>query len=116
PYAVYARHILRLRALDPLDADPDRADLGIAIHDALAEFVRRFPRDLPTHTEIELLEIGQRHFAGLLSRPGAWAFWWPRFERIARWFAAEEAIRRPGLAETQSEVRGDLIVPGPGGP
>jgi ATP-dependent helicase/nuclease subunit B len=116
PYAVYVRHILRLRALDPLDADPDRADLGIAIHDALAEFVRRFPRDLPAHAEIELKEIGERHFAGLLSRPGAWAFWWPRFERIARWLAGEEAIRRPGLAETQSEVEGELVIPAPGGP
>jgi ATP-dependent helicase/nuclease subunit B len=116
PYAIYAKRILRLEGLNPLDADPDRADLGIAIHRALAEFVRRFPRDLPAHAEIELKEIGERHFGGLLSRPGAWAFWWPRFERIARWFAAEEAIRRPGLAETQSEVRGDLIVPGPGGP
>jgi ATP-dependent helicase/nuclease subunit B len=116
PYAVYAKHILRLRALDALDADPDRADLGIAIHKALAEFVRRFPRDLPTHAEIELREIGERHFAGLSSRPGAWAFWWPRFERIARWFAAEEAIRRPRLAELRSEVKGELVIPAPGGP
>jgi ATP-dependent helicase/nuclease subunit B len=116
PYAIYAKHILRLRALDPLDADPDRADLGIAIHNALAEFVHRFPRDLPAHAEIELTEIGLRHFGGLLSRPGAWAFWWPRFERIARWFAAEETIRRPGLAETTSEVEGNLIIAAPAGP
>ena len=116
PYAIYAKHILRLKALDPLDADPDRADLGIAIHKALAEFVRRFPRDLPAHAEAVLLEIGERHFGGLLSRPGAWAFWWPRFERIARWFAAEEAIRRSGLGETKSEVRGELIIPAPCGP
>jgi ATP-dependent helicase/nuclease subunit B len=116
PYAVYAKHILRLRALEPLDAEPDRADLGIAIHKALAEFVRRFPRDLPTHAEMELREIGQRHFTALLSRPGAWAFWWPRFKRIARWFAAEEALRRPVLAEMHSEVRGELVIAAPGGP
>jgi ATP-dependent helicase/nuclease subunit B len=116
PYAIYAKHILRLRALEPLDADPDRSDLGIAIHKALGEFVSRFPRDLPAHAKGELTEIGKRHFGGLLSRPGAWAFWWPRFERIARWFAAEEAIRRPGLAEIGSEVEGQLVVPAPAGP
>ena len=116
PYAVYARHILRLRALNPLDAEPDRADLGNAIHDALAEFVRRFPRDLPAHAEAELKEIGKRHFGGLLSRPGAWAFWWPRFERIARWIAAEEAIRRPDLAETKCEAEGQLVIDAPFGP
>jgi ATP-dependent helicase/nuclease subunit B len=116
PYAIYAKHILRLRALEELDADPDRANLGMAIHGALAEYVRRFPRDLPTHAYLELREIGLRAFAALLSRPGAWAFWWPRFERIARWFVAEEAKRRPGLVATSSEVEGQLVIPAPAGP
>ncbi|HTZ37895.1 MAG TPA: double-strand break repair protein AddB, partial [Stellaceae bacterium] len=59
PYAIYAKHVLRLRALNALDADPDRADLGIAIHQTLAEFVRRHPRELPAHTEQVLAEIGK---------------------------------------------------------
>jgi ATP-dependent helicase/nuclease subunit B len=116
PYAIYARHILGLRALDELDADPDRADLGIAIHRALAEFVRRFPRDLPMFPEMELLEIGRRAFGALLSRPGAWAFWWPRFERIAEWFVAEERSRRASLIDSLSEQKGSLVITAPGGP
>ncbi len=115
PYAVYAKHILRLKALDALDADPDRADLGIAIHNALAEFVRRHPHDLPAHAERELLEIGEWKFGSLLSRPSAWAFWWPRFERIARWFVAEEQARRAGIAESRSEVEGKIAIDTPGG-
>jgi len=115
PYAVYAKHILKLRALDPLDADPDRADLGIAIHQALGEFVHRFPRDLPAHAELDLLEFGRHAFGPMLSRPGAWAFWWPRFERIARWFIAEERIRRTTLVESVSETKGSLVVAAPGG-
>ena len=59
PYAIYARHILRLKALDELDADPGRADLGIRIHEALAEFVRRFPRELPADPVSELMAIGR---------------------------------------------------------
>jgi ATP-dependent helicase/nuclease subunit B len=116
PYAIYAKHILRLRALDPLDADPDRADLGIAIHKALADFVRHFPRDLPDFAEATLLELGQHHFAALLSRPAAWAFWWPRFERIARWFVAEEAAWRTDVADSEVELKGSMIIPAPGGP
>jgi ATP-dependent helicase/nuclease subunit B len=116
PYAIYAKHILKLRALDPLDADPDRADLGIAIHKALAEFVRRYPRDLPVHAELDLLEFGRAAFGALLSRPGAWAFWWPRFERIAGWFIAEERSRRATLIESLSEAKGELVVSAPGGP
>jgi ATP-dependent helicase/nuclease subunit B len=116
PYAVYAKHILKLRALDELDADPNRADLGIAIHHALGEFVRHFPRELPAHAELILRDLGEAAFGPLLSRPGAWAFWWPRFERIARWFVAEERARRAGIVESLGEIKGELVIPAPGGP
>jgi ATP-dependent helicase/nuclease subunit B len=116
PYAIYARHILELKPLDELDADPGRADLGIAIHDALDEFVHRYPRELPAAAEAELLEIGRAHFGPILSRPGAWAFWWPRFERIARWLVAEERVHRSLVEESLSECEGSLTLPAHGGP
>ena len=116
PYAIYARYILGLRALDELDADPGRAELGNRVHQALAEFVRHHPRALPADAEAELLAIGRACFAPILSRPGAWAFWWPRFERIASWFAAEERVRRGGVAASFSECQGTLVVAAPGGP
>ncbi len=116
PYAIYARHILKLKARDPLDADPDRADLGIAIHRALAEFVRRYPRELPPNAEWKLLCIGEEAFGALLTRPGVWGFWWPRFERVARWFVAAEAGRRAGLTQSLSECKGRLVLDAPGGP
>jgi ATP-dependent helicase/nuclease subunit B len=116
PYAIYARHILDLVPLDELDADPGRADLGIAIHGALDAFVRRYPRALPEEAEAELLEIGRAHFGAMLSRPGAWAFWWPRFERIVRWLVAEERAHRSGVIESLSECRGSLTLPAPCGP
>jgi len=116
PYAIYSRHILRLRALEKLDADPDRSDLGNAIHAALAQFVRRHPRELPESAAAELCRIGAAEFGPLLSRPGVWAFWWPRFERIAGWFVAEEARRRGGLADSLSERKGYLTIAAPAGP
>ncbi len=116
PYAIYARHILDLKPLDELDADPGRADLGIAIHGALEEFVRRWPGALPAEAEAELLEIGRAHFGAMLSRPGAWAFWWPRFERMTRWLVAEERAHRPEVVESLSECEGSLTLPAPGGP
>jgi ATP-dependent helicase/nuclease subunit B len=116
PYAIYARHILRLRALDELDADPGRADLGIRVHDALAKFVQRYSHDLPPSAEAELIDIGRDVFGAILSRPGVWAFWWPRFERVARWFVAEERVRRAGIALSLSERWGRLVIPAPAGP
>jgi ATP-dependent helicase/nuclease subunit B len=116
PYAIYARHVLNLRALDELDADPGRAELGIKVHAALAEFVRRHPRGLPLFPEAELVEIGRGCFGPILSRPGVWAFWWPRFERIARWYIAEERVRGPDIVESSSERKGSLVLAARGGP
>jgi ATP-dependent helicase/nuclease subunit B len=116
PYAIYARHILRLKAFEELDADPGRAELGIRVHDALAKFIKRYPHALPSSAEAELIEIGRECFGPILSRPGVWAFWWPRFERIARWFVAEERVRRADIVESLSERRGSLVIPARAGP
>jgi ATP-dependent helicase/nuclease subunit B len=115
PYSIYARHILRLRVLDPLDADPGAAEYGQLVHRALDRFVRAVPGSLPADSEARLLGFGREVFGAALSRPGVWGFWWPRFARIARWFIAHESERRGGLGESRSEVLGRLVVRGPAG-
>ncbi len=94
PYALYARKILKLDRLDPLDMDPGVAERGMFVHAALAKFVSRFPDRVPSGAVETLLEIGREAFGAALSRPGVWAFWWPRFEAIAHWFVAHEQERR----------------------
>jgi ATP-dependent helicase/nuclease subunit B len=117
PYGIYARHILGLRKLDPLDADPSRADYGTFIHAALDRFVRQHPppAPLPPDAEALLLELGRGTFAAVLDRPGIRAFWWPRFARIARWFVTVESARRADLAAAVTEAKGRLEIPGPAG-
>ncbi len=110
PYAVYARHILGLQALDALDQDPGAADLGTAIHDALHRFVARFPATLPEHALAELLAEGEQAFAAWLDRPSVWAFWQPRFRRIAAWWLEQERARRPHLQQIATELRGEWLV------
>ncbi|HYZ41356.1 MAG TPA: double-strand break repair protein AddB, partial [Stellaceae bacterium] len=116
PYAIYARHILKLKALDELDADPSRAELGTVIHRTLDAFVRRFPEGLPESAEEELLRIGREQFGPILTRPGAWAFWWPRFARIAHWLVNEERVRRRQVVQTLSEAEGSVTLQASGGP
>ena len=86
PYSIYARDILGLWPLDPLEADPAAADRGTIIHEALDRFVRDIPAALPDDAEARLLEIGRDVFARVAAHPVVHAFWWPRFERVARWF------------------------------
>ena len=115
PYAIYARHILRLTALDPIDADPSAAERGTVIHKALDRFVKAHPDALPDDACDSLIYIGRSAFAEVIARPSVRAFWWPRFERIARWFVETERDRRAGLAAIASEAVGCYELAGPGG-
>jgi ATP-dependent helicase/nuclease subunit B len=115
PYGLYARHILRLKKLDPLDADPGAAERGQFIHEALDRFVQAYPDHLPPDAAARLIEIGRAVFGPALGQPGVWAFWWPRFETIARWFAAEERRRRVDLAGIATELGGRIEIQGPAG-
>jgi ATP-dependent helicase/nuclease subunit B len=114
PYAIYARRVLRLDPLDPIDADPNAADRGSFIHEALEKFVKEFPQGLPADGEARLIELGRHAFGESLDRPSVRAFWWPRFERIVGWFVETETARRPLLAESLAEAKGELLIELPG--
>ena len=111
PYTIYAKHILRLTPLDPIGAEPGAAERGTFIHNAIGEFTKTFAKKLPDDPARALIELGRPHFAALNDYPEARAFWWPRFERIARWFARWEMARRPGLAAVVAEIRAELDIP-----
>ncbi|MBY0430254.1 MAG: double-strand break repair protein AddB, partial [Rhodospirillales bacterium] len=116
PYAIYARHILKLHALDPIDADPGAADYGSWVHKALDAFLKAYPDALPAQAEQCLVAVGREVFGPALAMPGVWAFWWPRFLRIAEWFVARERERRPLIGRTHSEVSGTLEIASPYAP
>jgi len=111
PYTIYAKHVLRLKPLDEVDAAPGAAERGTIIHAAIRDFTQRFAASLPADPARELIELGRAHFEGLEEFPEAQAFWWPRFMRIARWFGAWEAGRRPALAAIAAEIRGEIEIP-----
>jgi len=115
PYATYARHILELRALDPLDANPGAAERGTIIHNILDAFVRQYPADMPDDALRQLIALGQHKFATVETQPGVFAFWWLRFERIAKWFVETESARRPNTRPAATEVEGRLVLSRPGG-
>jgi len=111
PYTIYAKYILRLSPLDPVDMPLSAADRGSAIHDALGEFTQTFATSLPPDPAGALRKIGEKYFAPLMERPEARALWWPRFQRIARWFSDWEIARRGDIARIDAEIRGEIQIP-----
>ncbi len=116
PYEIYARYVLKLVPLDAIDSSPGAADRGTVVHKAIEDFMQAWPDALPDDIRAELLEVGRQAFGRqLLALPGVRAFWWPRFERIAAWFADQEPGYRATLTESRSEVVGKLEFQAPAG-
>lgn len=111
PYTIYAKHILKLQPLDAVDTPPGAADRGTIIHNAIGDFAKAFAKQLPPDAVKELIAFGEKHFEPYNSYEEARAFWWPRFERIAHWFAAFEIERRNALQELHAEIGGRLAIP-----
>lgn len=111
PYTIFAKQILKLTPLDPIDLPLTAADRGSAIHNALGDFTQAHSKILPDNIAAELLSFGERHFAALMEHPEAQALWWPRFLRIAEWFAGWEIKRREDVAGIAAELRGEIPIP-----
>jgi ATP-dependent helicase/nuclease subunit B len=110
PYTIYAKYILELAALDPVDMPLSAADRGSAIHEAIGEFTEAYATRLPDDPARVLRAIGEKHFAPLMERPEARALWWPRFQRIARWFGEWETARRDAIEAIAAETRGNISI------
>lgn len=86
PYAFYAKRMLRLRQLDPVDADPSAAWRGTAVHDVLEKWSKLDGCD-PQALEPRVLGM----LAG--AHPMMRALWQPRLIEAVRWIVREIAAR-----------------------
>lgn len=94
PYAIYGKHILKLRPLDPLMRAPDALLRGIVLHEVLEKFVRE-TRDVEREcTKERLMAIAVSVLAENVPWAEARATWLARLERIADWFVNGELARR----------------------
>jgi ATP-dependent helicase/nuclease subunit B len=116
PYAVFARHILRLEPLSMLGERPGAALRGQIVHDALGRFAQRFPERLPPSIVDELSAIAEAVLADYTGNPRVAAFWAARLARFGAWFAETEGARRAGVGRTVAEASGKLVLAGPAGP
>ncbi|PJK30619.1 double-strand break repair protein AddB [Minwuia thermotolerans] len=106
PYAIFARRILGLRALDPIDETPGPALKGNLIHDAFERLAKRHDGDWSPGLWPVLARIGEQVFddAGL---PPSWRrLWWRRFKNAAKWLLAEEGRRSERVTRRFAEIRG----------
>ena len=111
PYAVYARRILDLQPLDPLQRDLEAADRGNLLHAVMDRFASDWPSALPPDPGRTLVDIGRSVFAAMSGEPDVQAFWWPRFLELVPAIIDWEAARRGNLIRVGTEVRIAGAVP-----
>lgn len=110
PYAIFASRILGLEALPPIGSEPDASIRGGIIHEALARFTLAHPAELPADIEARLLGLAGEVLAEWTGHPRVAAFWLPRFERFARWFAQTEPARRAPGSRIAAEIPGSMVT------
>jgi ATP-dependent helicase/nuclease subunit B len=94
PYAIYARHVLRLRPLDSLMQAPDALLRGIVTHDVLEAFIMGVKEDPDTLTEDHLIALADAALAQTVPWPEIRVLWQARLARVAPWFVNTERERR----------------------
>jgi ATP-dependent helicase/nuclease subunit B len=109
PYAIYARHVLGLRPLDPLRQTPDARIRGSALHKVLEVFVRDVWPGAEDR-EAAFRDTVARVLVDEAPWPAARAVWAARLDRVAEWFLATEAERQAREHALGFEVKGTLPV------
>jgi inactivated superfamily I helicase/RecB family exonuclease len=110
PYALYARRVLGLRALDPVGRGLDARDRGVALHLALARFARAtadWPADRdPADWAAALAEAGEAAWRDGGAPASLRRLWRARLARLAPAFLGEEIARR-ALGAPLVEIDGE---------
>ncbi len=115
PYAIYARHILRLKPLAALDPPIGRADFGVIVHHALRRFCARVPELAGAAAMTQALENElDAALTRAAIRPALAAWWRPRLRRLAAWMATWE-MGRPTVSRRAAERDGEWRLPIGGG-
>ncbi len=116
-YAIYARHVLKLRPMDPLGAPLDARDRGNIMHTLLETFVQR--TEVWPGSDVAravLMEVADEVLSADVPVADLRRTWRARIDRFTDWFVTSEEARRQTVHQIVTERRGDLQLDLPGGP
>jgi len=109
PYAIYAKHVLRLRPLDPLLGEADARMRGTMLHDVMEKFLRQGMAADQEIARADLEQIGEDILAHV-PWPAARRLWQARLRKIAPWFVATEEGRQARGKVQAIEASGEIKI------
>lgn len=111
PYAVYARRVLRLKALDPLARLPDARLRGTVLHKIMEKFIlgRSGPED-PATALARLRSTARQVVEESVPWPATRSLYLARLDRVARDFIADEMQRAARGVPLVVEKKGRICL------
>ena len=105
PYAIYARYILRLRALRPLQQSPDAPLRGTIVHDILDAFIKE--NDLSEETFLRVID---EKLPTAAPWPAVQRIWRAKLLRVSSWLLETEAVRQTHATPVLFEEKGSVTL------
>jgi ATP-dependent helicase/nuclease subunit B len=106
PFAFYAQEILKLRAIDPVDAEHTAAWKGIAVHEVFQLWLQHDDCDPD-----KLKGRAEHLLKGEAIHPMLRALWAPRLLEAIDWIAAMERLNRAaGRHPLKAEANGEVVL------
>ena len=94
PYAVYAKHTLKLRALNPIVQSPDAPMRGTLIHSVMEVFVKDIIANPSLLNSAHLMTVARDILERDVPWPATRALWLAKLSRVADWFISKEVERQ----------------------
>ncbi|MEQ3678314.1 double-strand break repair protein AddB [Pseudophaeobacter sp.] len=107
PYAIYAKHVLRLKPLNPLVQEPDALLRGIVVHEIFEVFIRDSLEDPSRLTPENLIETARSLLERDVPWPVARMLWLSRIQRLAGDFLLAEQNRQSRGKPLKLEALGE---------
>ncbi|MDA9208070.1 double-strand break repair protein AddB [Octadecabacter sp.] len=108
PYAIYARKVLNLNALDPVSQSADAPLRGIIVHRILEQFIRSKIDPNDDTAREQLMTIADDVLVDECPWPATRAIWRARIEQFVPHFLVEEIKRQSSASNFNTEMRGEL--------
>ena len=112
PYAIYARHVLRLYPLEALTPDASPRMRGNGMHQVLEQFLQASHEALPENPEALYDQCVEAVLLAEVPWPSIRALWRNHYQAARGFFLETEATRRSLGRPFATEIKGARIIKG----
>ena len=104
PYSIYAKHVLKLKALEPVMEEPDARMRGTLMHDCAEAFIKRGVVFSETDAENKMLSIAREIYDAAALPPDIDALWWARMQAMIPALLTWEQERSASVIRRHAEL------------